>query len=297
MSNKTQLQINNTSLDSYIARVNAAKDIAASLPDAGVTEPSIVPLEVTKNGTYTPSKWLEVDGYNPVTVNVPIPDGYIQPSGELEIAENGTHDVTQYASVNVNVPTGGGTPSVDGIPAGWARTDYIQFNETQTVDTGIIGNQNTKIQLAFTREKSSQHYMYGVASSDNTASITAYMGGSWRFGNKYVTKSPTTSANMIYSGLVDKSNVIITGNSSAISGVTEFETVGSLLLGACRNSNGTLGASQFVGKIFFFSMWDGDEPVLKLVPVTDGSTYRFFDMVSKTFFDSITETPLDGGVL
>jgi hypothetical protein len=35
MSNKTQLQTNNTALDGYIARINAAKDIAASLPEAG----------------------------------------------------------------------------------------------------------------------------------------------------------------------------------------------------------------------------------------------------------------------
>lgn len=35
MSNKTQLQTNNTALDSLISRVNAAKDVAASLPDAG----------------------------------------------------------------------------------------------------------------------------------------------------------------------------------------------------------------------------------------------------------------------
>lgn len=35
MSNKTQLQNNNTALDGYIARINAAKDTAASLPDAG----------------------------------------------------------------------------------------------------------------------------------------------------------------------------------------------------------------------------------------------------------------------
>lgn len=35
MSNKTQLQTNNNNLDALITRVNAAKDTAASLPDAG----------------------------------------------------------------------------------------------------------------------------------------------------------------------------------------------------------------------------------------------------------------------
>ena len=35
MSNKAQLQTNNTALDGYIARINAAKDVAASLPEAG----------------------------------------------------------------------------------------------------------------------------------------------------------------------------------------------------------------------------------------------------------------------
>jgi hypothetical protein len=37
--------------------------------------------------------------------------------------------------------------------------------------------------------------------------------------------------------------------------------------------------------------------VLKLVPVTDGTAYRFYDMVSGAFFDSITDTPLEGGDL
>lgn len=274
------------------------RDIVVTAEGGTPTPTQEKTVEITANGTVSVAP---DEGYalSKVTanVNVPIPDGYIQPSGTLEVTENGTFDVTDKVSVNVNVPTGGGGGGDFELPTGYSRVGYIQFDGTQTVDTGIICNQNTKIQLAFTRERSTQHYMFGVANSNNTASVTAYMGGSWRFGNKTATKTPTTNANMIYSGVVDKTNVTITGSASAISGVNEFETVGSLLLGACRNSNGTLGASQFIGKIFFFAMWEGDEQVLKLVPVTDGTVFRFYDMVSKTFFDSITDTPLEGGNL
>ena len=54
-------------------------------------------LAIEQNGEHN------VTAYENVSVAVPVPDGYIQPSGELEITENGTHDVTQYASVNINV--------------------------------------------------------------------------------------------------------------------------------------------------------------------------------------------------
>lgn len=66
-------------------------------------EPVVQPLEVSKNGVYdVPSG---VDGYSPVSVNVPIPDGYIQPSGTLAITNNGEYDVTEKEKAVVNVPT------------------------------------------------------------------------------------------------------------------------------------------------------------------------------------------------
>ena len=200
----------------------------------------------------------------------------------------------KYCDRDIVVTAEGGGGGGD-LPAGWWRCDYIYFDGSQAVDTGMICNQDTKIQLAFTRERSTQHYLYGVASSDNTASVTAYVGGSWRFGDKYASKVPTTNADMIYSVAVDSSQVTITGSKSAISGVNEFETIGSLLLGACRNSNGTLGAPQFIGKVLFFIMSQGNEQVLKWEPVTNGTVFRFYDKVSGEFFDSFTDTPLKGG--
>lgn len=104
MNNLKQIQEHNDLLRECI-------ETAENLPDAGgeVVDPIIVPLNVTENGEYYE---LGVDGYNPVVVNVPIPDGYIKPSGAKTITTNGVHDVAQYTSVNVNVPTGGGSGEV-----------------------------------------------------------------------------------------------------------------------------------------------------------------------------------------
>lgn len=191
---------------------------------------------------------------------------------------------------------GGGGGGSSELPAGYRRADYIQFTGNQIIDTGIICNKNTKLKAAFTREKSSQHYIFGVASSGNTASVTAYMGGSWRFGNKSATKNPNTNENMIYSMMINDSEITITDSKAEISGVNEFETVGTLLIGTCRSNTGAVASPTYVGKCLFFVIWQGDEQVLKLVPVTDGNgTYRFWDMVSKEFFDSITDAPLEGG--
>ena len=77
--------------------------------DGGSSEAVLIEGSFTANGTYEPTG---ADGYSSVEVNVPIPSGYIQPSGTKSITANGTGiDVTQYASVDVAVPASGITPT------------------------------------------------------------------------------------------------------------------------------------------------------------------------------------------
>lgn len=182
------------------------------------------------------------------------------------------------------------------LPAGYRQVDYIELNGKQLVDTGIIGNQDTRIRTSFTWGSSTQNHVYGCASSGNTASITSYTNGSWRFGAKSATKTVAkNNTTLPYSTYVDKTTIGVTGSITAISDVNDFETIGTLLLGGARSSNGDLPGSGIVGRIFLFKLWDGDTPVIDLIPVTDGTVYRFWDKVSKTFFDSMTDTPLNGG--
>lgn len=103
--------------------------LAKQLGGGGGGSATINPLSVSANGTYTATGG--VDGYSPVTVNVPQPSGTkniisngdydvatyasahvsvpgITPTGTLSITANGTYNVTNYASADVNVSGGGG---------------------------------------------------------------------------------------------------------------------------------------------------------------------------------------------
>lgn len=89
------------------------ESIVSSQTPAVQPLPIIQPLEVSGNGIYTAPSG--VDGYSPVSVNVPIPNGYIKPSGDIAITENGEYDVTAKARAIVNVAAVSDTGVEDSI--------------------------------------------------------------------------------------------------------------------------------------------------------------------------------------
>lgn len=77
-------------------------DVVDDIETGGVTPTGTKQVSITQNGTTTE----DVTNYASAEITVNVPSSGITPSGTIQITENGTVDVTQYASANVNV--GGG---------------------------------------------------------------------------------------------------------------------------------------------------------------------------------------------
>lgn len=188
-------------------------------------------------------------------------------------------------------------PMTGDLPAGYTRVDHIRFTGEQTVDTDIICDKNTEIEITFTRESSTAMYLYGVRTTNNTASVTAYLtsSGAWRFGSTYTTL--TVGVRSAPHTAIQKSNgVTLNGTLNKYRAtVTNFTAPATLTIGSARTTDGAYGDPSYVGDISDVKIRTGDNLVLEYIPCKNASgVYGFWDKVAKVFKTSITDVALQG---
>jgi hypothetical protein len=196
------------------------------------------------------------------------------------------------AAKAITIPEGSVKRILSGDNVLWSKNsyqllEYIETNGTQYIDTGIFCDQDTKIEMIFTREETSARYLFGVASSDNKASFTGYQSGvnsgSWRFGGAYA--RPKVVENTKITFTMDKSGIILGGNQyNYVGTVGTFATPQTLVLGGCNSPEGAVGNVRHIGKLYGFKLWQSDVLVANYIPCTNlKGIAGFWDNVSKQF--------------
>lgn len=152
----------------------------------GLSEVSVLPIPVdtlptiTENGVHSiePGKYMKT-----VTVDVPIPDGYLKPVGDFPMTENGTYDVRRYETATVNVQ-----PVLQ-------EKSVVPTNEAQSIepDEGVYGLSKVTVEAVPTEE---------VSVSEPVKEVIATPG---KFISKVNVNVPTIK---VYSGTSEPTNDI-----------------------------------------------------------------------------------------
>ena len=198
---------------------------------------------ITANGTQTVTPDEGKDGLSSVEITVNVPQG-ITPSGTINITNNGTHDVTDYANASVNVQPDLQTKSIT-----------IAENGTQTVmpDTGKDGL--TSVEITVSVPSSAPNLQSKNATPSGTAQTiepdTGYDGlssviiAAAPLETKIVTPSASQQIITPSSGQYGMSQVTVEGDADLIAGnikkdIVIFGVTGTYEGGGGGSVNGSL---------------------------------------------------------
>lgn len=165
--------------------------------------------------------------------------------------------------------------------------NHIAFNADKSFDAGIIESTYTIESLWARDSTSSSQYMYGFVTSPHTASVTAYLSGTWRWGNQGSSMT-FNDKNQHYTRQYN-ANIYYDGTTRAYSKSPAFTTANTLVVGGRRGSDG-IPLATFTGKIYYYRIYDSSSVKLEWQPckrLSDG-VEGFWDCVSQTFIEPMS---------
>ena len=169
-----------------------------------------------------------------------------------------------------------------------ALVDAVVFKGYQYIDTGIIPDGNTKIQIAFNTKKFNDAALIGARLNTASDKFDIFLTNSTTIHAQYGTESTPFTVEE-YSGkdmvvILDKNVLTVNGVEVGMLTEQEFAAPVTMLIGSV-NTNGTPDSRYFYGNIGSVMVWKDEELLLDLLPCVDESCrVCFYDNVSEIYF-------------
>ena len=162
--------------------------------------------------------------------------------------------------------------------------DYVEFSADKMFDAGIIESTYTIESLWARSSTSASQYMYGFVTSPHTASVTAYLSGTWRWGNQGSSMT-FNDKNQHYTRQYN-ANIYYDGTTRAYSKSPAFTTADTLIVGGRRGSDG-VPVATFNGRIYYYRIYYSSTIILEWYPcrrLSDGVA-GFWDCANQKFVE------------
>ncbi|MDW2995938.1 MAG: hypothetical protein R8M71_03185 [Alphaproteobacteria bacterium] len=173
---------------------------------------------------------------------------------------------------------------------------YLESAGTQHINTGIIPTQNTRV-VAMIEITSNNGYnwIFGVINRNTLGKQSCY--GLAINGEKYY--SEISGNNKNYGGILPHNithefDFTVTTLKNAYNtystGATNLaQTETQMYLFANNNSTGSIYDQRFIGRIYYFKIYEGDELIRHFVPVPNGMQIGDFTVPSNGMWDIVEQ--------
>lgn len=186
------------------------------------------------------------------------------------------------------------------IPLKYKQVEYIQFNGSAYIDTGIPTSDNLKVVVNFNTNVTDKIMLGGRQSSSVSGLVIGlfnhYKNLYGAFGGATIklTTSKDYCDGVNHTLILSKDIFKIDDEDVSLTRGT-FTYPNNIYLGTFHNA-GTVDTRMYQGKIYSFTIYDGEDIVCDLVPVkNENDVAGFYDTVKYKFMPSVTDEQFEAG--